>query len=485
MAPTELTATITSKSQIDLSWKDNSTNETGYKIERKTDLGVFAEIGSSNKDITIFSDKNVSINTKYTYRVYSYNEVGKSVQYSNEVIVKILDIPILTTTDVTEIKSTVAKSGGNISSDGGSPITSRGVVWSTTINPTIALSTKTNDASGTGTFQSSITGLTAGTKYYVRAYATNSEGTSYGNELSFTTLNIPTLTTVDLTGVATDAAKSGGNISSDGGSPIISRGVVWNTTTNPTITLSTKTNDGSGSGIFQSYITGLTAGTKYFVRAYATNSEGTAYGNELSLITPEFTFVVNTVTSKTGRIWLDRNLGARQVATSSTDVNSYGDLYQWGRLKDGHELRTSTTSSSLSSVVVPGHSYFIVGNDDWLQQQNNNLWQGAGSLNNACPVGFRLPTLTEWEEERKSWISNDAAGAFASPLKLPTAGDRSSNGVLVSVGFIGDYWSSTITPVDSYNPFTLKYAGGIYFKNQAFTYDGARASGCSVRCIKN
>ncbi len=189
LAPTELKATIVSKDQVDLTWKDNSTNETGYKIERKTDSGNFTEIGSTAADVTIFSDKTVSVNTNYTYRVYGFNQVGKSIQYSNEVSIKTITVPILTTTVITEITSSGAKSGGNISSDGGSAITARGVVWGTSSNPTIALSTKTSDGTGLGSFQSSITGLAVNTKYYVRVYATNSAGTSYGNEVSFTTLD--------------------------------------------------------------------------------------------------------------------------------------------------------------------------------------------------------------------------------------------------------------------------------------------------------
>ena len=192
LAPTELNATVFSIAQIDLTWKDNSTNETGYKIERKTDSGVFTEIGSTGTDVTTFSDKTISVNTNYTYRVYSFNQVGKSIQYSNEVSVRSNSVPILTTTAFNIILNTNspshgAKSGGTISSDGGSAITTKGIVWGTTSNPTISLSTKTSDGTGTGLFQSSITGLSLNIKYYVRAYATNSAGTGYGNEISFNT----------------------------------------------------------------------------------------------------------------------------------------------------------------------------------------------------------------------------------------------------------------------------------------------------------
>jgi hypothetical protein len=289
LAPTELKGTIVSKDQVDLTWKDNSTNETGYKIERKTDSGNFTEIGSIAADVTTFSDKTVAINTNYTFRVYSFNKVGKSINYSNEVTIKTINVPTLTTTAITDVSVNSAKSGGSISSDGSSSITARGVVWGTATNPTIALSTKTSDGTGLGSFQSSIFGLAANTKYYVRAYATNNAGTSYGNELSFTTINVPTLTTTAITEITSNGAKSGGSISSDGSSSITARGVVWGTATNPTIALSTKTSDGTGLGSFQSSISGLVANTKYYVRAYATNTAGTSYGNELSFTTAEIT----------------------------------------------------------------------------------------------------------------------------------------------------------------------------------------------------
>jgi len=195
--------------------------------------------------------------------------------------------PIRLTTKVAEeITATTALSGGNISNDGGTAIIQRGVVWSASRNPTISLSTKTVDGMGSGSFTSSITGLMPGTTYFVRAYATNREGTEYGNEISIITeSNLPTLTTLPVTEIRTTSIVSGGVISKDGGLPVIARGVVWSTSGNPTISLSSKTADGSGIGNFISTITGLSPGTRYFLRAYATNSAGTSYGEEIKFET--------------------------------------------------------------------------------------------------------------------------------------------------------------------------------------------------------
>jgi hypothetical protein len=189
---------------------------------------------------------------------------------------------VLTTAAVTNIAANTATCGGNITSDGGSAITARGVCWNSAPTPTIADS-KTIDGTGSGSFISSMTGLTGNVTYYVRAYATNIAGTAYGNEVIFTTIpGVPFLTTTPATNVTTTSATSGGNITSDNGAPVTARGVCWSTVTNPTIA-DFLTSDGTGTGSYVSSITGLTPGTPYFVRAYATNAAGTAYDNEIIL----------------------------------------------------------------------------------------------------------------------------------------------------------------------------------------------------------
>lgn len=96
---------------------------------------------------------------------------------------------------------------------------------------------------------------------------------------------------------------------------------------------------------------------------------------------------------------MDRNLGATQVATSITDAASYGDLYQWGRGADGHQIRTSATTTSLSSADAPGNGNFIKAGPpyDWRNPQKDILWQGVNGVNNPCPSGHQLPTDTEWD----------------------------------------------------------------------------------------
>jgi len=234
--------------------------------------------------------------TFYYVRAYAINSAGTS--YGNEITFITLTLPTVTTDTVTNITETTAINGGTVTSDGGAPVTARGVCWSTSSNPTTA-DNHTINGSDTGTFVSTMTGLTGGTIYHVRAYATNSAGTSYGNELTFSTLTFPTVTTDTITNITENTAISWGTVTSDGGTPVTTRGVCWNISPNPTIA-DNYTIDGNGTGNFVSNMTGLTPATFYYVRAYATNSLGTSYGNELTFATLTFpTVTTDTITNIT------------------------------------------------------------------------------------------------------------------------------------------------------------------------------------------
>jgi uncharacterized protein (TIGR02145 family) len=179
---------------------------------------------------------------------------------------------------------------------------------------------------------------------------------------------------------------------------------------------------------------------------------------------------------------MDRNLGATQVATSSNDANSYGDLYQWGRGSDGHQCRNSATTTALSAVDQPVNGNFIKAPNspyNWRSPLNDNLWQGVNGINNPCPTGYRLPTVTELNEERLSWSPNiNATGAFNSVLKLPMAGYRQSgNGLLTIAGSLGIYWSSTVSGTNA------RYL--LFASSEASMHAFYRAFGFSVRCLKD
>lgn len=208
----------------------------------------------------------------------------------NDLIYPILPPAVLaevTTSPITAITQASATGGGTVTNDHNTPIIQRGICWATTDLPTIDGS-HTTDGTGTGNFTSIITGLTANTVYFVRAYATNAAGTAYGAQLMFTTAvsaTAPTVNTIAVSGITATTFTCESEVTSDGGAPVTERGVAYGTSPDPTIS-GTKTIDGNGTGTFTSSVTGLTPGTAYYARAYATNSVGTSYGEEISFITP-------------------------------------------------------------------------------------------------------------------------------------------------------------------------------------------------------
>jgi hypothetical protein len=283
-------------------------------------------------------------------------------------------------------------------------------------------------------------------------------------------------------GVSSNVPYAGGNGGTHSGQTVTSTGV-----TGLTATLSAGT-FAVGSGSLTYTITGTpsTSGTATFALSIGGQTCNLIRTVDVAFICgTSVTFTYNgasvtygTVSSTGSKCWLDRNLGAAQIANNSDDANSYGDLFQWGRGDDGHQIRTSTTTSTLSSTDVPGNANFILApSSDWRSPQNANLWQGVSGTNNPCPSGYRLPTETELNNERLSWGNNGATGAFASPLKLPLSGFRVSNGSLSSVGTVGLYWSSAFSGANS--RFMSVASGNAYIDSSN------RADGRAVRCLKD
>jgi uncharacterized protein (TIGR02145 family) len=314
-----------------------------------------------------FTSSLTGLQPETKYYVRAYCSKGKNVEYGSEIDFTTASASLaeLTTMEITGITKTSAASGGNVTSEGGTPVTARGVCWNSAANPTTA-NNKTTDGEGSGSFGSSITGLEVYTKYYVRAYAINSGGTAYGNELSFTTKPedpvSPTVTTTEVTSVTTNSAVSGGEVTSDGGASVLSRGVCWSTSSNPTID-NLKTTDGSGTGSFTSSITGLTPGTSYHVRAYATNSIGTSYGADIPFTTSVSVSVVTTtsiseITSTTAAS------GGNVISNGGTSVTARGVCWSTSSnptITDFKTIDDAGTGSFVSSIteLIPCTAYHV------------------------------------------------------------------------------------------------------------------------------
>jgi uncharacterized protein (TIGR02145 family) len=421
-----------------------------------------------------------------TYYVRAYVTNGKGTSYGNEVSFSTIAIylPAITTNAISSITETSATSGGNITNDGSDNITARGICWGTASNPTTDLTTKTTDGIGKGIFTSNLTGLTASTTYYVRAYATNARGTAYGNEISFTTsAALPTITTTAISDITNVSATSGGNITNDGGAAITAYGVCWSTTSNPTTDLTTKTTDGTGIGAFTSNLTGLTDATTYYVRAYATNSTGTAYGNEVSFTTIAFS-TGNTVTDIDGNTYKTVVIGTQTWMAENLKTTKYND---------DTTIPNVTDSAAWAELTTPAYCWY--NNDVTTYKATYGALYNWYTVNtgNLCPTGWHVPSDTEWttlttylsgesvaggklkEIGTSHWSSPNTGASNSSGFTALPGGGRGTFSLFQNVGIFGHWWSST----------DIWYRGLRYDKSSITRNPSIKSYGFSVRCVRD
>jgi len=242
-------------------------------------------------------------NTTYNCFAFAKNDGGMGTSGKVTFTTRDHDLPIVTTAEIENVGATTASCGGNVIDDGGVEVTERGVCWGTSHGPVVSGSHATS-GSGLGEYVCDMNNLAASTTYYVRAYAKNIKGVAYGEEKSFATSNKPTVSTGSVSSITTSSATGSGNVISDGGETVTERGICWSTSHNPTISVS-HDNNGTGTGEFTVNMTGLTPNTTYYVKAYAINSQGPAYGEEVNFKTsqtPTYTVSVSANPSSGGTV---------------------------------------------------------------------------------------------------------------------------------------------------------------------------------------
>ena len=345
--------------------------------------------------------------TEYHVRAYAQNKIG--VVYGEEktfTTTKDVVSPTVTTAAITQITETTAVAGGNVTSDGGASVTERGVVYATTQNPTTA-DNKVAGGSGVGTFTCNLTDLQPNTKYYVRAYAINSKGTAYGEEVTFTAnkqVVLPSVTTATVTQITETAAVAGGNVTSDGGASVTERGVVYATTQNPT-TNNIKVKSGTGTGSFTCNLTDLQPNTTYYVRAYAINSKGTAYGEEVSFTTKEQSStepgVAETITVNGVSFTMVAVEGGTFTmgATSEQGSDAYSDDRPTHSVTlSDFAIGETEVTQELWKAVMGSNPSLLSGTNLPVEKVSwNDCQTFISKLNNLTGKNFRLPTEAEWE----------------------------------------------------------------------------------------
>ncbi len=312
----------------------------------------------------------------------------------------IIKLPKVITLPVTEITLHSAKSGGNITDDGGAEIVLRGVVWKDTPSPSLELfNGKTEDGSGDGIFESSLVNLLPGKTYYVRAYARNEVGTVYGNVIEFNTeKTIPTVATKSITGITSNKAFGGGSVLQDGGVEVTVRGIVWAKFPNPSMELNDGlTENGQGIGSFVSEMINLLPNTTYYVMAYATNIVGTAYGNQIEFKTWKqdgsggSVFDIDGNGYKTviigGKEWMAENLRVTKY-NDGTDIPTGLNDYQW----------ESTTDGAFAIYNHNAHNTEGINSPEEMVEAYGKLynWYAVNDPRGLCPEGWHVPSDDEW-----------------------------------------------------------------------------------------
>ena len=429
-----------------------------------------------------FSAQLSGLESNTTYHVRAFAKISSVYRYGNELTFTTGSSLSVSTSYVTGVTGTFAQCGGTVTG-GGQGITARGVCWNASGEPTLSDS-HTCDGRGEGTFSSMMDNLTAGTYYYVRAYATTAEGTVYGNQRGFTASDMVEVTTAAVSNVTTATATCGGMVDNHGGSnAVTARGVCWGTSSSPTVSGS-HTTDGTGTGNFTSQLTGLTPGTTYYVRAYATTSEGTTYGSQQSFTTTAPTGAINGLfsVSATQKVFFSQGnlqykastntwrfatnqydyIGSNNANASST-YSGYIDLFGWGTSGYNHGAvcyQPWSTSQTTSDYYAYGSAtynlYDQTGKADW----------GYNPISNGGNTANQWRTLTQPEWAYVFNTRNTTSGIRYAKAKV-----NNVNGVIL----LPDNWSSSTYSLSNTNTSSASFSSNTISSSQWTTFENAGA----------
>ena len=501
---TVMTGEVSNITQTTALGSGNVTNDGGAQVTARglcwstshnpTTSGSHASSGTGTGSFTV-NMTGLTPNTTYYVRAYATNSSGTSYGIERSfTTTQSISAPTVTTGEVSNITQTTALGSGNVTNSGGASVTARGLCWSTNHNPTTSGS-HASSGTGTGSFTVNMTGLTPNTTYYVRAYATNSAGTSYGSEVSFTTaddISAPTVTTGQVTEITQTTATGSGDVTNDGGASVTTRGVCWSTSHNPT-TNDSHVSGGSGTGSFTVNITGLTANTTYYVRAYAVNSVGTSYGSEVSFTTlaPGSTipagaidglFTINAsgdqVYFAQGNLQYKATTGVWRFAPNQYDYigddnenidetyNGWIDLIGWGTSGYDH----GGLSYQPWDTCTDAANYYAYGFDTYnLFDETGQADWGYNAISNGGNTTQQWRTLTGGNSGEWYYVFNSRS--TASGIRYAKAKVNNVNGVIL----LPDNWSASTYSLNNTNQTSASYNSNVISATQWNTLQAAGA----------
>ena len=473
--------------------------DTTNSVNFENNIGITTDGDSLGAFTSLITELDEGAN--YFVVAYATNDLGTSYGDVEQFTTEQISLPVVTTRDISEITINSAVSGGNVISGGYSTVTSRGVCWNTYGNPTLEnYFGHTINGIGIGEFTSIISGLTENTTYYVSAYATNEKGTNYGEINIFNTseLTLPEVNTANTTNVTSNSIISGGNVISNGNGIITARGVCWNNSSNPTL----ENNigyiiSGSGTGSFSSYISGLSANTQYYIRAYATNGMGTSYGNEIVVSTLSPPWQCGDQISYSGQAYNTVLIGTQCWMAENLNVGTMipGSQYQ----TDNSEIEKYCYNDEPSNCINYGSIYL------WDEMMQYTTTQGAQGI---CPTDWHIPTDEEWkymeihigmsqiEADQTEWRGTDEGNKLKSTSGWYNNGNGTNSSsfsafpsgyfqgwgeLYLNIGEKGYWWSS-----NAGNPSSNAWFRNLsYDESKVYRSFTGKFNGMSVRCLKD